>query len=339
MLKNKCIIILLIGLVSAVDYQSEIQPIWNNHCGNCHLGNSSGGLNLSNYDNLMSADVIVPGNHMSSELYDRITRDNADTGDMPPGGAALTDEQISLIAQWIDEGALEEEAQIEGCTDPNAITCEDDVVEPFFPACDTCSDDIPCENYYNEDAVIDNGLCMYNDVPAEDQFTIDEVDSGFDLDWSMFAPPVEIDQYTLQRCVDMDSDGDGNFDDDEEEGFEYENCVMIISADEGFLGTTHFDEYTLENNNPMKYTLYVGYPNNIYWGSAHGYYYYDGEITCTLGDVNLDGIINVIDIVTLVNFIFGSGDFDNEQLCAGDLNGDGIINVIDIVNVVNIILS
>ena len=338
MSKNK-LIVLLIGLTMAVDYQSEIQPIWNNNCGNCHLGNSSGDLNLSNYDNLMSTDVIVPGDHEESELYDRITRDNADAGDMPPGNNELSQEQIDLIAQWIDEGALEEEAQVEGCTDPNAITCEDEIDPLYYPECDTCSDDIPCQNYYNEDAEVDNGLCMYNDVPEYDEFLIDSLENGFQLDWSAFTPPVEINQYVLQRCVDMDADGDGNFDDDGDGEFEYENCLMLLDQNDGYLGTSYFDEHTVEDNSPMKYTLYVDYPNNLGWWSTFGYYYYEGGDLCTLGDVSLDGIINVIDIVTLVNYIFGVGSFNDEQLCAGDLNGDGIINVIDIVNVVNIILS
>ena len=94
-------------IFSSVDYNTEIQPIFNNNCGNCHLGNSSGGLNLSNYNNLMSADVVEPGDHEDSELYDRITRDNSDAGDMPPGNSELTQSQIDLIALWIDEGALE----------------------------------------------------------------------------------------------------------------------------------------------------------------------------------------------------------------------------------------
>ena len=69
-------ILILMSLVLSVDYESQIQPIFNDNCGNCHLGNSSGGWNLSNYDNLMegsnNGDVIVPGNHAASELYDRI---------------------------------------------------------------------------------------------------------------------------------------------------------------------------------------------------------------------------------------------------------------------------
>ena len=49
--------------------------------------------------------------------------------------------------------------------------------------------------------------------------------------------------------------------------------------------------------------------------------------------------IVVIDIVNLVNYILGSNEFTDSQLCAADLNGDSIINVIDIVNLVNTILN
>ncbi len=111
-MKTKSIFLsILFTAIFAVDYQTEIQPIFDSNCGNCHLGNSSGGLNLSNYDNLMegsnNGDVIVPGNHAASELYDRITRDESAMGDMPPTGS-LEQNDIDLIAAWIDEGALEQ---------------------------------------------------------------------------------------------------------------------------------------------------------------------------------------------------------------------------------------
>ena len=99
---------IILGSLFAVDYQSEVQPIFNANCGNCHLGNSSGGLNLSNYDNLMSNDIVVPGDHEASTLYDRITLPNSATGDMPPGNNSLLQSEIDLIALWIDEGALSE---------------------------------------------------------------------------------------------------------------------------------------------------------------------------------------------------------------------------------------
>jgi len=53
-----------------------------------------------------------------------------------------------------------------------------------------------------------------------------------------------------------------------------------------------------------------------------------------LGDVNADGIINVIDIVMTVNLIL-SNDYD----VAGDVNEDGQLNILDVVTLVNIILS
>ena len=57
------------------------------------------------------------------------------------------------------------------------------------------------------------------------------------------------------------------------------------------------------------------------------------------GDVNFDGIINVLDIVNSVSYILGTGTFNDNQLCAGDMNGDLIVNVIDIVLIVNIIFG
>ena len=52
-----------------------------------------------------------------------------------------------------------------------------------------------------------------------------------------------------------------------------------------------------------------------------------------LGDINGDGIINIIDIVALVNMIL-SGEYN----VLADLNEDGIVNVVDIVQMVDWIL-
>jgi len=53
-----------------------------------------------------------------------------------------------------------------------------------------------------------------------------------------------------------------------------------------------------------------------------------------VGDVNLDGELNVLDVVTMVNIIL-SGEFNS----LADLNNDNSNNVLDIVQLVNIILS
>ncbi len=58
------------------------------------------------------------------------------------------------------------------------------------------------------------------------------------------------------------------------------------------------------------------------------------QYTFSLGDINNDGSIDVLDIVSAVNFIL-----NNEYNNSADLNSDNMINVLDIVQLVNIILN
>ena len=58
-----------------------------------------------------------------------------------------------------------------------------------------------------------------------------------------------------------------------------------------------------------------------------------------LGDINVDGAVNILDVVIMVNFILNSQTPTDLEFTASDLNNDGILNVLDIVQLVNIILS
>ena len=98
----------MLPLYAEVDYNSEIQPIFNSSCINCHSGSDAEeDLSLTSYDNLMnggeSGDVVIPYDHANSLLWQYIT-----FGYMPPGNNDLTGEQVDIIAQWINEGALPE---------------------------------------------------------------------------------------------------------------------------------------------------------------------------------------------------------------------------------------
>ena len=57
-----------------------------------------------------------------------------------------------------------------------------------------------------------------------------------------------------------------------------------------------------------------------------------------LGDVNIDGVINVLDVVQTVNYILGNLEFNENQQAAADWNQDDNINVLDVVSIVNHIL-
>mgnify|MGYP000964322491 FL=1 len=53
-----------------------------------------------------------------------------------------------------------------------------------------------------------------------------------------------------------------------------------------------------------------------------------------LGDINGDGIPNILDLVSLINLVLS-----NEYINTGDLNEDGTLNILDVVLLANLILS
>jgi hypothetical protein len=64
----------------------------------------------------------------------------------------------------------------------------------------------------------------------------------------------------------------------------------------------------------------------------------DEGCTNDAGDVNEDGTVNILDIVSLANYILG-GSLSDCGLEGADMNGDGTVNILDIVAVVNVILG
>lgn len=55
--------------------------------------------------------------------------------------------------------------------------------------------------------------------------------------------------------------------------------------------------------------------------------------TTRVGDVNKDGVVNILDIIAVVNYSL-SGESQNQSVY--DLNGDGAVNILDIIKTVNI---
>lgn len=48
-----------------------------------------------------------------------------------------------------------------------------------------------------------------------------------------------------------------------------------------------------------------------------------------IGDVNLDGNVNIVDVTTIQKYVVGSYTFNEVQLYAADVNGDGVVTVVD----------
>lgn len=102
--------VLLAAIASAetpVSYGTQVKPILADHCLTCHLErNRAGGLSLSNYAGVMAGSatgvVVVPGRPDRSLLFSVVSGPNPR---MPKTGVPLTEEQVSVLKRWIEQGA------------------------------------------------------------------------------------------------------------------------------------------------------------------------------------------------------------------------------------------
>ncbi len=93
-----------------ISYNEHIRPIINAKCITCHGGvkKSAGVSFLFREEALDTAEsgrpIIIPGDAKNSELYQRITHHDPEFR-MPLEKQPLTEEEIDLIARWIEQGA------------------------------------------------------------------------------------------------------------------------------------------------------------------------------------------------------------------------------------------
>ena len=95
---------------SAVSYESEVKPIFREHCIGCHNADEQkGGLALDSYaatiEGGSSGEVVFEGDAEGSRLYQLVNHDDAP--EMPPRQDPIADAKRDLIRRWIDEGLAE----------------------------------------------------------------------------------------------------------------------------------------------------------------------------------------------------------------------------------------
>ena len=93
-----------------VDYLSQIKPLLTEKCYSCHgVLKQESSLRLETRDLILAGgdggEVIVPGDPEASPIIERIRSTDSDR--MPPQeqGSALTADQVSLLENWIRQGA------------------------------------------------------------------------------------------------------------------------------------------------------------------------------------------------------------------------------------------
>jgi len=127
----------------------------------------------------------------------------------------------------------------------------------------------------------------------------------------------------------------------------YFYTIYTNVADDDFFNTQkeilfewHLQDSVTENEIDRTWSI-ASYQNNIPnpfiidQTLIYRAYFFNSE----LGDANLDNIVNVVDVVLLVSFIFGEVNLSNEQFINADIDNNSIINISDIIALIDIILS
>jgi len=106
------------------------------------------------------------------------------------------------------------------------------------------------------------------------------------------------------------------------------NPIIIEITDNSPIGDIEFNANITSNEDGyVKYNVSLPFTLNI------------SDLEVMYGDVTNDGVIDILDAVSIVNIVMGSLDPSSYELIASDINQDNSINIQDIILVVNIILS
>ena len=399
-------LLLLVPLTAQVDYDSEIQPIFNSKCIQCH--GSSAGLNLSSYANIMqgsmNGDVIIPYDHAASELWKRVN-----SGQMPPGNNDLTNAQVDLIAQWIDEGALPE-ANTSSCDEsytyiedlPDNLVNNNNEDQCFFNDDLAVINNLINLNNLNYTNLLETGVQSWNTSRLVSWVLTYTPNGNNGVNQQLTVLPEDIGNLTSLASLYME----WNYITVLPESFsaltnlfnlvisnnlltslpeDFGNLTNLFFLDLGYNQISSIPESIGNLQNIMYLWLFynqlsqlpesicnlpliwdgMDYANYPYFASGGNQlcesdlipdcvenssnfeisldqYYYsfimDAPQDCPddalVGDLNDDGILNVLDIVLMVNMVLDDG-YDG----VADMNGDGVINVLDIVTLITTILN
>ena len=120
-----------------------------------------------------------------------------------------------------------------------------------------------------------------------------------------------------------------------------QDAIYIIANSQGYegdqladggqeIGTSSVFEYPYYNNEVVHLRGNAGHGINI----TQREYIID-FLNTTLGDLNDDYLVNILDVVVLVNIILESSDV----IPGSDINQDSLINILDVVHLIGIILN
>lgn len=94
-----------------VSFAEDVRPILATHCFGCHQGAiDRGGYVMTEFESLLAGGdsedaAIVPGKPDASRIIEVVTAHEG-VAEMPPEGEPLSNEEVELLAKWIEQGAV-----------------------------------------------------------------------------------------------------------------------------------------------------------------------------------------------------------------------------------------
>ena len=139
-----------------VYFNAQILPILKSNCAfsGCHdAASANDDVILESYNSVTGTADVQPFNLNDSEFYEVLVEDNPEKKMPPPPAKSLTTEQVSLIAQWILQGAEDLACDQDTMCVTNDMSFQNDVFPILETHCVGChSGDSPSggallENY------------------------------------------------------------------------------------------------------------------------------------------------------------------------------------------------
>ena len=115
--------------------------------------------------------------------------------------------------------------------------------------------------------------------------------------------------------------------------------IYALDTNSNFLVSTNMGENWVYANDGINdnslYSLHLDLDDYLYVGGRYLHRSSHSISGNLAGDLNSDGVINVLDIIEMVYLILENSSYNE----LADLNSDGLVNVVDVIQLVNIILS
>ncbi|MCC6410510.1 MAG: hypothetical protein IT270_02550 [Saprospiraceae bacterium] len=126
--------------LSGVCFEQDVLPIFQSNCtqSGCHNSQDrEDGYDLTSYEKIVSQG-IEPGNYKGSEIYKVLVKMGGEDRMPQSPYNRLTDEQITFIALWIEEGANNTTCPDDGTCDTSNVTYSGTVKPLLDKYCNGC---------------------------------------------------------------------------------------------------------------------------------------------------------------------------------------------------------